>query len=285
MVDINYKLGILYPYSYEAVEKILKKSKNVSISSIITHDSIIASPSIVRQILNYSSWAEKSNQFSYRYRRTGEAVYKKEPIEYRNMVRCAADAYALSDMFSWVSITYELLVNSSINIDIRDIGEACGVNDLNILRNLMGQLSWVDVIDRRTVSYIPAECDLSLSETQVLRPLSIEENFYFNDAIDAINSDLSLNIYYPHLYPRLKDTLEAMMEVERNIDFDTIFRFLRDEYYMERIPRASAVEIILDKASWSVQDRNRKYSFDDSLVNYDVNEIDESHFFDDIWLE
>jgi len=269
MLDINTKLAIIYPYSYYRVKTLLETREEATLSKISTHKSMIARPSAIKQILDYAGWAERDSFGIYSYRAEGRKAYVLRPGMYSNMVRSENDEIELDKKFNAVAITYELLVNSDIPLDIADVMNACRIKDINRFKKILEKLTWVMFLNEKTIQFIPAECDQTHDESRFQARIK-RNSVYYRDNIQSINKDLLLNICYPHLYPRLKNSLEALMEVSDDTDIESIVWYLKEENYSTLLPRATAIKVILDNASWSITNGDGTYSFCDELLCYDT---------------
>lgn len=272
MTDFNSKLATIYPYSYNSIKQLLKKNKNISVSKVLLDKTTIAAPSIVRQILNYSYWAVKTGKNDYKWLSWGAKGGNPLPGDYVNMVRNKSDKKELDKHFNVVSVIYELLVTATIPSDIRDIKEACKIADINRLESILNNLSWVQMKDKKNILFLPDESNQQFDEKQSVQSLI---NMGFRDDRNAeslINNDLLLNIVYPHLYPRLKEALESLSDTEPSVSKDAIIWYLKEDYELinSELPRISAIDFVLKHATWSNDNNDNTYSFDDSFQDLDV---------------
>lgn len=272
MTDFNSKLETIYPYSYNNIKKVLRHNKRISVNKVLLDKTTIATPSTVRQILNYSYWAMKTEKNDYKWLTLGAKGAHPQPGDYVNMIRNRGDKNELDKHFNTVSIIYELLVTASLPNDIRDIKEACKIADINRLESILNNLSWAYIKDRQNIQFLPLECDQEYDEKQTLKSLINMGFRNDSDPESIIYNDLLLNLVYPHLYPRLKEALESLSDTESHVNKDAIIWYIKDDYEMINceLPRISAIDVILKHASWSCNNCDNTYDFDCTFQDVDV---------------
>ena len=265
MFEYDRLLAAIYPYSYRLIFELIKKHKNVGVNRLCTVKGMIARPSVVKQILYYSEWAISTGGNNYMYVPFDESQLKFNELDYPTIVRCKSDLSAFSARFTVISKLYETLINASRPLKANDLTTECELKDKTNLIKTIKELSWATILDKERVVYNAEECNSQINDSAILHSIVIDSyNYGSKSNISShIITDLNLNIHYPHLFPRVKNALDEITEAEGKTTVETLYWFLKDDYREigDCFPRVTAVEAILDNASWAERTADGHYLF------------------------
>ena len=255
-VNMDKKLATIYPYTYRETFALLKSRKVADVFSLSKASDMIAAPDTIKEILQLSSWAMPEGEKQYRFLLDEESVFDFKPEDYSTLIRTENDKTFVQANLVTVAKLYELLIMSDEPYHIDDLKYDLGIKNDKFFNSLIKDISWIRLEKGTWVFYEIEECSNAISDEHVDKEISRVE------CKAVINLDL--NLIYPHLYPRVYRALKELTQANGGAEEGNIYRYIKEDYreLSDIVPRASAMEKILDYASWAqLDDDNMCYTF------------------------